>query len=93
MFEFVECSLNKAQLSHDCLAEAAPTSYNKMLLSRRLDRCDRMIQNESRDAKAFVYSGDMNANYVPYAHMPACPLCSIRLESIASLSIAMAFSR
>ena len=37
-------------------------------LSRRLDRCDRIIQNESRDPNG--------------GKMPARPLCSIRLESL-----------
>ena len=51
-------------------------------LSRRLDRSDRMIQNESRDSKAVMCvclqrrHVRHNASYVPNAKMPVCPLCS-----------------
>ena len=74
------------------------TSYNFFYKSgidyrpllRRLDRCNRMIQNESRDPNggnvclfpAATCRLRHNANYVPYSQMPACPLCSIRVESL-----------
>ena len=51
-------------------------------LSRRLDRSDRVIQNESRDSKAVMCvclqrrHVRHNASYVPNAKMPVCPLCS-----------------
>ena len=59
-----------------------------MHVLRRLDRCDRMIQNESRNPKAVMCvclqrrHVRHNANYVPYAQMSACLLSSIHLESI-----------
>ena len=49
-------------------------------LSRRLDRCNHMIQNESRDSNGgncICFQRRRvrhNANFVPYAQIPACPL-------------------
>ena len=67
-------------------------------LSRRLDRCDRVIHNESGDPNGgnmCSFSGATctsrvrhNADYVPYANIRFY----VR-ESPASLSIAMAISR
>ena len=65
-------------------------------VSRRLDRCDRVIQNESRDptgGKCVCFQrrrARRNANYVPHAQICFDLYVS---ESLASLSIAMAFSR
>ena len=68
VFVFVEwcCWLNRAHFCHDCLAEAAPTRA----LSRRLDRSDRMIQNESRDSNG----GNVRAATCT----SQCKLCSLR---------------
>ena len=41
-------------------------------LSRSLDRCDRMITNESRDPNGGNVYYDHNANYVPYAQFLEC---------------------
>ena len=66
-------------------------------LSQRVDRCDRLIQNESIETQTAVMCvcfqqrrARHNANYVPYAQIRFD--LYVR-ELLASLSIAMAFSR
>ena len=73
-------------------------------VSRRLDRCDRVIQKESGDpngANMCSVSGATgtsrvrhNAHYVPYAQIRFDNIDGVYVrESPASLSIAMEFSR
>ena len=77
-------------------------SGDYMLLSRRLARCDRVIQNESSDPNggnmcSFSWGDVYVTSQCKWRSLRANPLWSIDgvyvRESLASLSIAMAFSR
>ena len=83
------------------MTPAVEMSVNKANrpLSRRLNRCDRMVQNESRDSNG----GNVRLFSVAMC-TSQCKLCLLRAnarlsallytvrESLASLSIAMEFS-
>ena len=98
-YKDIEFMTNKNESTITCLLhhlQGLPRYRYNRPLSRRLDRCDRMIQNESRTQTAAICVCFLrrrvrhNANYVPYVQIRFD--LYIR-ESLASLSIAMAFSR
>ena len=66
--------LNKAQFSQDCLAKTAQRHHRPF--SRRLDRCDRMIQNEYRDS-----NGGNVPLFTAATCTSQCKVCSLRTHA------------
>ena len=98
------CCLNKGPFSQEYLPARGRANVILRPLSRRLDRYDRMIQTESRDSKAVIqalclFTAAMCTSqcqlrtYNLRANARLSALLYTCISYIASLSIAMAFSR